>query len=165
MHHPDHGGQQEVFQQIQGLKKIMSKETNYYDLYNLTDADISSTNVELKEVVTIKQYSYYVETGIFYFICYLYVLAFTLDSTTRTPRWIMLALTLSFLAYEFFTHEHPHQLTLIDLIHSQLPLFTQRKFMKRALIVWIAMIRAYFFRQKSEEDVLLGELGQEKSEQ
>ena len=25
VHHPDHGGSQEVFQQIQGLKKIMSK--------------------------------------------------------------------------------------------------------------------------------------------
>lgn len=47
VHHPDHGGSQEVFQQIQGLKKIMSREINYYDLYNLTDADISSTGRKL----------------------------------------------------------------------------------------------------------------------
>lgn len=98
-HHPDHGGSQEVFQQIQGLKKIMSKQTNYYDLYNLTDADLSTTNVKLEETVAIKQYSYYVETGIFYFITFLYVLAFTLDSDTKTPRMLMLGLTVAFALY------------------------------------------------------------------
>ena len=99
VHHPDHGGNQEIFQQIQGLKKIMSKEINYYDLYNLTDADLSTTNVKLEETVVIKQYSYYVETGIFYFITFLYVLAFTLDSDTKKPRMMMLGLTIAFALY------------------------------------------------------------------
>ena len=99
VHHPDHGGSQEVFQQIQGLKKIMSRQTNYYDLYNLTDSDISTTNMKLEEAVTIKQYSYYVETGIFYFITLLYILAFTLDSDSKKSRMFMLALTISFGLY------------------------------------------------------------------
>jgi hypothetical protein len=99
VHHPDHGGSQEVFQQIQGLKKIMSREVNYYDLYNLTDADLSTSNIPLEETVLIKKYSYYVETSIFYFITLLYVLAFTLDHDTQRPRMVMLALTTAFALY------------------------------------------------------------------
>ena len=82
----------------------MSKETNYYDLYNLTDADISSTSLKIEETVAIKKYTYFVETGIFYFICCLYILAFTMDNTSNAPRWITLAMTLSFLAYEIYVH-------------------------------------------------------------
>jgi hypothetical protein len=38
----------------------MSREINYYDLYNLTDVDISSTNMKLEDAVAIKKYTYYV---------------------------------------------------------------------------------------------------------
>ena len=103
-HHPDHGGSQEIFQQIQGLKKIMNGEINYYDLYNLTDADLSASNMRLEDTVEMKKYTYYVETGIFYFIAFLYILAFTLDSDTRTPRIIMLVITAAFLLYELYMH-------------------------------------------------------------
>lgn len=37
--------------------------------------------------------------GIFYFITCLYVLVFTIDNDGRTPRMLMLGLTLSFLGY------------------------------------------------------------------
>ena len=77
-HHPDHGGSQEVFHQIQSLKKIMQQPVNYYDLYNVTDADLS-TNIPLKDVVEIKQMTFFAELGIFYFIAILYILAFTLE--------------------------------------------------------------------------------------
>ena len=77
----------------------MKEEVNYYDLYNLTDADISTTNMKLEEAVEIKKYAYYVETGIFYFITFLYILAFTLDSDIKTSRMLMLGLTVLFLLY------------------------------------------------------------------
>ena len=80
VHHPDHGGKQEVFQRIQGLKKIMQEHTNYYDLYNVTDSDLSSNSqLKIKDVVEIKVMTFYVELGMFYFIAFLYILAFTLD--------------------------------------------------------------------------------------
>lgn len=128
----------------------MSQEVNYYDMYNLTDVDISSTNIKIEEAVEIKKYTYYVETGIFYFITCLYILAFTLDSDSKAPRLIMLGLTLAFLASELYMQEYPKSPTPIDFIYGKLPLFTQRKFMKRALIIWIALIRAYFAKQKTE---------------
>jgi hypothetical protein len=103
VHHPDHGGKQEIFQQIQGLKKIMQQPVNYYDLYNVTDADLSG-NMPLAEAVETKSLTFYVELGIFYFICALYVLAFTLDSDSQLPRRVMLALIVAFLAYEYFIH-------------------------------------------------------------
>ena len=99
VHHPDHGGSQEVFQQIQGLKKIMGREKNYFDLYNLTDSDLSSANVRIEESVAIKKYSYFVESGIFYFITLLYVLAFTLDGEANSPRFYLLALIAVFALY------------------------------------------------------------------
>ena len=80
MHHPDHGGSSEVFQQIQGLKKLMMEPVNYYDLYNVTNADLNGEGgLKLADVVNIKSTTFYVELGIFYFIAMLYVLAFTLD--------------------------------------------------------------------------------------
>jgi hypothetical protein len=61
-------------------------------------------------------------------------------------------------------HEYPKSPTVIDLLYSKLPLFTQRKFMKRALIVWIALIRGYFMTKKTEEDTLLEQLDKERGE-
>lgn len=87
------------------------------------------------------------ETGIFYFITFLYILAFTLDAQAKTPRSLMLALTVAFAAYELYMHEYPQSLTLIDLLYNKLPLFTQRKFMKRALVLWIALIRVHYDRK------------------
>jgi hypothetical protein len=79
VHHPDHGGRQEVFQQIQGLKKIMQEPVNYYDLYNVTDIDLSSNSqLKIKDVVEIKSMTFYVELVMFYFIALMYILAFTL---------------------------------------------------------------------------------------
>ena len=68
----------------------------------------------------------------------------------------MLLLTVVFAVYELYMHEYPKSPTIIDLFYNKLPLFTQRKFMKRALILWIALINSYFERRKSEESVLLG---------
>ena len=82
----------------------MSRDINYYDLYNLTDSDVSSTNMKLDDIVELKKYTYYVETGIFYFIAFLYILAFTLDNDSKTSRKVMLTLTLSFLLYELYMH-------------------------------------------------------------
>ena len=54
--------------------------------------------------MAIKKYTYYVETGIFYFITCLYVLVFTLDSDLKAPRFISLGLTVAFLLYELCMH-------------------------------------------------------------
>lgn len=75
----------------------------------------------------------------------------------------MLGLTILFLGYELYIHENPKVITVIDLLYNKLPLFTQRKFMKRALIIWLALIRSYYIQKKSEEDVLLAELKKDKS--
>lgn len=105
VHHPDHGGRQEVFQQIQGLKKIMQEPTNYYDLYNVTDADLSTNSqLKIKDVVEIKSLNFYVELIMFYFIAILYILAFTLEDEARKARKFMLAVALLFLAYDYYVH-------------------------------------------------------------
>lgn len=53
--------------------------------------------------------------------------------------------------------------TFIDLIYNKLPLFTQRKFIKRALIIWIALVRVHFSRRRTEEEQLLGALREKSS--
>jgi len=70
----------------------------------------------------------------------------------------MLALTVSFAVYELFMHEYPKTPTAIDFFYNKVPLFVQRKFMKRALIIWIALIKTYFDKKKTEERTLLDEL-------
>lgn len=77
----------------------------------------------------------------------------------------MLGLTILFLGYELFIHENPKTMTVIDFLYNKLPLFTQRKFMKRTLIIWLALIRSYYMHKKSEEDILLAELKKDKSEE
>jgi hypothetical protein len=62
---------------------------------------------------------------------------------------LMLGLTVAFGLYEFYIHEYPTSITIIDLIYNKWPLFTQRKFMKRALILWIALIKRHFDRKRS----------------
>lgn len=58
----------------------MQEPTNYYDLYNVTDSDLSSNSqLKIRDVVEIKVMTFYVELGMFYFIAFLYILAFTLD--------------------------------------------------------------------------------------
>ena len=113
----------------------------------MTDTDISSTGMKLDDVVELKKYSFYTETGIFYFIAFLYILSFTIDNEAKKSRRIMLAMTVLFLAYEFFMHEYPKLLTIIDLFYDKIPLFIQRKYIRRALIIWLALIRAYFSRK------------------
>lgn len=57
----------------------MQEPINYYDLYNVTDIDLSSnSHLKIKDVVEIKKTNFYVELGMFYFIAILYILAFTL---------------------------------------------------------------------------------------
>lgn len=57
----------------------MQEPINYYDLYNVTDIDLSSnSHLKIKDVVEIKRTNFYVELGMFYFIAILYILAFTL---------------------------------------------------------------------------------------
>lgn len=55
----------------------MEQEVNYYDTLNITDIDLEY-NIPFKEVVEVKQKTYYVEAGIYYFIVLLYVLAYTI---------------------------------------------------------------------------------------
>ena len=155
VHHPDRGGRVEVFQQIQGLKKLFNEPVNYYDLYNVTNADLTGEGgLKLADVVTIKSTTFYVELGIFYFIALLYVLAFTLDEEGQPARKYMVLLVLAALGYEYYIHEHPHQPTLIDFISPYLPLFTQRNLIKRSLALFLAVIRSYFYRRKTEEQTL-----------
>lgn len=59
----------------------------------------------------------------------------------------MLAMTVLFFAYEFFMHEYPKSPTIIDLVYDKIPLFIQRKYIRRALIIWLALIRAYFSKK------------------
>ena len=75
-----------------------------YTIGSTTDADLSASNMRLEDTIEMKKYTYYVETGIFYFIAFLYILAFTLDSDTRRPRLIMLIITAVFLLYELYMH-------------------------------------------------------------
>jgi hypothetical protein len=76
-------------------------------------------------------------------------MAFTLDSDTSTPRTILLLMTVLFAVYELFIHEYPNTPTVIDFLYDKLPLFTQRKFLRRALIIWIAIVRCYFDKKKT----------------
>lgn len=78
----------------------MMEPVNYYDLYNVTNADLSGENgFKLADVVAIKSTTFYVELGIFYFIALLYVLAFTLDEEAQPARKYMLVLVLMALGY------------------------------------------------------------------
>lgn len=70
----------------------------------------------------------------------------------------MLGLTILFLGYELYIHENPKVITLIDLLYNKLPLFTQRKFMKRALIIWLALIRSYYIQRNLRRMFCLAEL-------
>lgn len=51
--------------------------------------------------------TYFVETGIFYFIVLLYGLAFTIDDDLRPSRKYIIFLTLLVGAYEMYIHYHP----------------------------------------------------------
>ncbi len=53
-------------------------EKHYYDNLNVTDVDLQF-GVKIDDAVKIKEVMYYVETGIYYFIALLFVLAYTVD--------------------------------------------------------------------------------------
>lgn len=73
-------------------------------MYNVTDADVSATGMKLSDVIELKRNSFYTETGIFYFIAFLYILSFTIDTEASKSRKIMLAITAFFVTYEFYMH-------------------------------------------------------------
>ena len=91
----------------------------------------------------------------FYFITFLYILAFTMDEETKGSRKYMLVLAVIFLAYEYYIHEHPGEATVIDFIDNKIPLFEQRNIFKRTLIILIAIVRSYFIKKRTEEKVLI----------
>lgn len=125
----------------------------------MTELELSSNSqMKITEVVEIKRISFYVELAMFYFIALLYILAFTLDDQTKHARKLMLAITILFLAYDYYIHEHPTQTTIIDLLNNTIPLFEQKDILKRALIIIMAIIHAYFVRRKSEEKLLTNSL-------
>jgi hypothetical protein len=59
----------------------------------------------------------------FYFIAILYILAFTLEEDTKNARNIMMLMAIGFLVYEYYIHENPSTMTIIDILNDKIPLF------------------------------------------
>lgn len=76
----------------------MEQEVNYYDTLNITDVDLEF-NIPFQEVVKVKETTYYVEAGIYYFIVLLYALAYTIDDDMRPARKYLLPLIFLFAGY------------------------------------------------------------------
>ena len=105
--------------------------------------------------------TYFVETGIFYFIVMLYGLAFTIDDDLRPSRKYIIFLTLLFGAYEMYIHFHPETMTIIDLLNDKVPIFIQKNIIKNILAILVAAVRTKFSRKKTPEKNLLSELKKE----
>lgn len=56
----------------------MEQQVNSYDTLNVTDIDLAY-NEPYEEVVKVKETSYFVEAGIYYFVVTLYALSYTID--------------------------------------------------------------------------------------
>lgn len=147
--HPDRGGNPQAFSKVKNLKKIMQQKVNSYDTLNVTDIDLAY-NQPFEEVVNVKQTSYFVEAGIYYFVITLYALSFTIDQEMRPARKYILPLIVLFAGYEFFMHFHPQVTTVLDLLHNKIPIFLQKAILKNLLSIFIAIIRTKFSRSLTQ---------------
>lgn len=159
--HPDLGGDQQAFSNVKNLKKIIESEPRAYDTLNITSSDLEF-GVKIDEAISIKETSYFVETGIFYFVILLYSISFTIDDDLRPARKYLLPLILLFGGYELFIHFHPEVVTIIDLLHNKLPIFLQKAIIKHLLSVLVAIIRTKFSRKLTLEKNLLKQLESDK---
>lgn len=76
----------------------MEQQVNYYDTLNITDVDLQY-NIPLKDIVTVKTATYYVEAGVYYFIVLLYVLAYTIEDDMKPARKVLLPGIIFFASY------------------------------------------------------------------
>ena len=107
--------------------------------------------------------TYFVETGIFYFIILLYGLAFTIDDDLKPSRLYIIPLTFIFGFYELYIHYNPQVPTAIDFMNNKVPIFVQKTILKNILAVLVAAIRTKFLRRKTPEKKLLDELDKNQS--
>jgi hypothetical protein len=163
-HHPDRGGDKAVFAKIKNLKAIMENPVNYYDLLNVTDADLRYSNLPYDTIVSTKKTTYVVETTIYYFIALLYSLAYTIEDDMRPARKFILLAIAAFAAYEAYLFHFPTTVTLIDVINDRVPIFLQNAVWKTTLSLLIAIIRTKFKRKLTKEKALLQELRRQHSE-
>ena len=141
----------------------MEQKVNAYDTLNVTDVDLAY-NEPYEEVVNVKETSYFVEAGIYYFVVTLYALSFTIDEDLRPARKYILPLIIIFGAYEMFIHFHPEITTVFDFMHNKIPIFLQKAILKNFLSVFIAIIRTKFSRSLTQEKKLLNSLDKDHTE-
>lgn len=108
--------------------------------------------------MSIKETTYFVEAGIFYFIILLYGLAFTIDDDLKPSRKYILLLTFVFGFYEMYMHYNPQMPTPIDFINNKVPIFVQKNIMKNILAILVATVRTKFLRRKTPEKEVLDNL-------
>lgn len=135
----------------------MEQQVNYYDTLNITDIDLQY-NIPFDDVVSMKEATYYVEAGIYYFITLLYSLAFTADDDMKPSRKILIPLIIIFALYEALMHTHPEVMTIIDVFSNKIPIFMQKTILKTILSTVIAIIRTKYLRRMTPEKKALAAL-------
>lgn len=76
----------------------------------------------------------------------------------KPARKILLPLIALFAGYEFYIHFHPEVTTVLDLLHSKLPIFLQKVILKTMLSTLVSIIRTKYMRKNTDERKLFRDL-------